>query len=241
MRVISYVSIKGGTGKSSLTILTANKLAELGKRVLVIDLDVQNSTTFYFLDKPGQVERRNIARGLQNLDLLGNLLESNKPNIRVLGSSFELIDLRAINEKRLKQLLPQLADEFDYCLIDCAPTYDNLVLNGIHASDLVVTPVLLAQFDFKSASFLKAKLTLETEKVPNWKLLFNAYKESRSVGSTTDQYRHLFESGFQNILKTRIPASTFVRKITDLDVKLTCAKAMEKLYRAVDSLVAEIG
>ena len=77
METITFASIKGGTGKSSLTILSANLLASRGFKVLVIDLDVQNSTTFYYLDQAEDVEQRNIARALQTQHLAVNILASN--------------------------------------------------------------------------------------------------------------------------------------------------------------------
>ena len=49
--VVSFSSIKGGTGKTSLCIHVANYCAAAGYRVLVIDFDVQNSLSFYYLDE----------------------------------------------------------------------------------------------------------------------------------------------------------------------------------------------
>ena len=53
MKVVTYSSIKGGVGKSSIAAMTANCLAASGKKVLVIDMDVNNSMSFYYLDKKG--------------------------------------------------------------------------------------------------------------------------------------------------------------------------------------------
>ena len=57
MRSICFSSIKGGTGKSSLCILVANYAAAAGYRVLVADLDIQNSASSYYLDSPDEAER----------------------------------------------------------------------------------------------------------------------------------------------------------------------------------------
>lgn len=56
MKTICFSSIKGGTGKSSLCILLANYTAAAGYRVLVADLDIQNSATSYYLDSPEEVD-----------------------------------------------------------------------------------------------------------------------------------------------------------------------------------------
>jgi chromosome partitioning protein len=244
MKTITFSSIKGGTGKSSLTILSANLLASRGYRVLVIDLDVQNSTTFYYLDQAEDVEQRNIARALQTQHLALNILASNKQNIDLIGSCFELVDLRAITEKRLVHLLPEVSTFYDYCIIDSAPTYDNLVLNAINAADLIITPVAQAQFDYKSALFLSTKLKGETDKIPSWRLVFNSFKPVTTENSLAAQYVALFESSFANILPVRIPYSTFVRQAIDMGVGITPSKAKRKLYDSlhafVDSICSEL-
>lgn len=91
MKTIAFASIKGGTGKSSLAILTANMLAQRHNRVLVIDMDVQNSTTFYYLDKADAVEQKNVARALQTQEAASNVLTTHRKNVDLLGSHFELV------------------------------------------------------------------------------------------------------------------------------------------------------
>lgn len=240
MRTITFASIKGGTGKSSLSILTANLLASRGSRVLVIDMDVQNSTTFYYLDRAEEVDQRNVARALQTQHLAANVLPSNRPGIDLVGSCFELVDLRAISEKRLSILLPEVAEQYDYCIIDTAPTYDNLVLNAITAADLIITPIAQSQFDFKSARFLASKLEAETEKFLSWRLVFNSFKQGSTEKSPASQYVELFESAFPNIFPVRIPHTTFVRQAIDMGVGITPSKEKRRLYDALNGFVDSI-
>ena len=77
MKTIAFSSIKGGTGKSSLAILISNMLGQQDYRVLVIDMDVQNSATFYYLDKANGVDQKNVARALQTQDVAPNVLRHN--------------------------------------------------------------------------------------------------------------------------------------------------------------------
>ena len=237
MKTIAFASIKGGTGKSSLAILTANMLAQRHNRVLVIDMDVQNSTTFYYLEKADAVEQKNIARALQTQEIASNVLTTHRNNVELLGSHFELIDLRAISEKRLALIIKQVEKDYDFCIIDCAPTYDNLVLNAFNAADFILTPILQAQFDFKSAVFLKNRLTLDTDCFSKWRLLFNFYKEPRSCKSILAQYTKLFESSFDNILQVKIPFSSHIRKSIDAGVEITLAQRKRKLYEAFEDLI----
>ncbi|HUW71166.1 MAG TPA: ParA family protein [bacterium] len=87
MKSIYFSSIKHGTGKSSLCILVANYAAAAGYRVLVADLDLQNSTTSYYLDSPDEVDRKNIASVLHTEYLAADIIHSNYPGIDLLASS----------------------------------------------------------------------------------------------------------------------------------------------------------
>ena len=74
--VVSFSSIKGGTGKTSLCIHVANYCAAAGYKVLVIDFDIQNSLSFYYLDEISAADRKNLALALNSRDLKGNILPS---------------------------------------------------------------------------------------------------------------------------------------------------------------------
>lgn len=237
MKIITFSGIKGGIGKSSLCILTANYLASAGKKVIVLDMDIQNSTSFFYL--PNYEGHQNIARALSSNDLKDNIVKGDL-FVDIIPSAFNLIDLRAISINTLKRIIHQI--EYDACLIDCAPTLDNLVLNAVQAADLIITPVLFSLFDLKSALFYRDKLGSETDKVNSWKILFNKYRDPRTNNpeSEHNQYINLFESNFSNILKTRIPDTSLVQKAIDQKISINQAKTKEKLFTAIQSLSDEI-
>ena len=112
MRSTSFTSIKGGTGKSSLCILTANYAAAAGYRVLVADLDIQNSASSYYLDSPDEADRKNVASVLHTERLAENILPSVYPGIDLLASSLDLIKLRAIGDRTLRRILASSSYNF---------------------------------------------------------------------------------------------------------------------------------
>jgi len=144
--VVSFTSIKGGTGKTNITILIAKCLAAAGKRVLLIDFDLNNSLSFHFLNEAlmEQTKGKNIAVALgnENNNLCDYTVETTTPRIDLIASTPYLADLRALNEKRLKRMPPALYGKYDILIIDCPPTYNNIVLNAVNASDYTITPVL---------------------------------------------------------------------------------------------------
>lgn len=244
MKTIAFSSIKGGTGKSSLCILTANHAAAAGYRVLVADLDLQNSATSYYLDSEEPVESKNIALALHTKQLTRNIVPSNYMGIDLLASNLNLADLRSVGEKTLLQLLEDEPQPYDFLFIDTPPTYDNLVLNAFHAADMILTPVLFSQFDFKGAKFFQAKVKREADKLSAWRILFNFYRAARSDNPDVlrNQYETLFRSTFgETIAPITIPESTLVRRAIDTGEKITDSAAKVGLYTAIGALAAYCG
>lgn len=242
MRTVTFSAIKGGVGKSSLSILTANYLMSAGYRVLVVDFDIQNSVSFYYLQDPEAADKRNLARALTDGDLRGNITQT-ELFVDLIPASFNLVKLRAIPEKTFSRIIPQVSGEYDFLVIDTPPTFDNLVLNAVVASTLVVTPVYLTQFDWKSAVFYRDQIELETGDVEKWRVLLNRYREPRTENPETElnQYIELFQTEFADrLLRTRIPETAVIQKAVDTHTAVTRAKTKERLFTAIASLCEEI-
>lgn len=242
MNVITFSSIKGGVGKSSHAILTASCLAAAGYKVLVIDMDLNNSTTFFFSTEElvKKQQTANIAAALTRSDnnLQDFICHTENPDISIIPSSIYLLDLRGISERRLAQLMPTLGDTYDIVIIDTQPTYDNLVLAAYAAADIIITPVNLSTFDYNTAVFLSDKLCLETDKHENWFLTINGFNHrfEKSHSGSQKEYLDLFKNKFQMThASCWFPWTPFVRKITDRHMKLTSEKN-KALYDAVCNL-----
>ncbi len=244
MKTICFASIKGGTGKSSLSILAANRTAASGNRVLVIDLDLQNSATFYYLDNPELAERRHVANALRTGDLASNIIPSNYMGVDIIPSSFDLTRIHEVGLDCLRTALDGISDSYDFAFIDTAPTYDNLVLNAINASDFVITPVRFSRFDYKGALFLRDQIGIDTEKAGNWRILFNFYCQDRSTRADSDRklYEQLFRGAFDDIvLPVTIPETVLVRKAIDKLERITTAVSKSALHGAIGQLVMQCG
>jgi chromosome partitioning protein len=238
MFTVVFSSIKGGVGKSSSAILLSNYLALNSKKVLCVDADIQNSLSFYYCDDPDLMDKHNIAFGLHAGNLKKNIIPTNNTNIHLIPSSFNLIDLRAMQVNRLKNLLEKEELYYDFCIIDCAPTYDNIVLNAMNAADLIISPSRLSQFDYKSLLFLNEKLLTETSSNADWRILFSFYQAPRTDNPDllANQYLDLFHSEFDNILPFAIPHSSLIPKIIDAGERLTDAKSKAKIMDPIKAL-----
>lgn len=147
-RIYTMVNQKGGVGKTTTTINLGAYLANLGQRVLLVDLDPQaNATSCLGIDKhnvkAGTYDAINRTRPaaeciLRNEQFKLSLLPSSPA---LAGAEVELVNELA-RETRLKRALAPIRDRYDYILIDCPPSLGLLTLNGmVAAQDGLIIPV----------------------------------------------------------------------------------------------------
>lgn len=229
MTTVTIGSLKGGVGKSSLAIQLGNCLGKAGKKVVQIDMDVNNSVSSYYLtdETKESISTRNIANALDKTenDLSDFTVSTEHENVELIASSLYLIDRRTISEKRLSQLLPKIKDKYDFVIIDTAPTYDNIVLNAYNASDFIITPANLSLFDLNTTEFLRDKIKLETDKIDSWFVLVNGYNTrfERSARGKQKEYMDLFKERFANLLPREcfLPWTKTMRDSIDRNMSIT--------------------
>jgi chromosome partitioning protein len=227
--------------------MLAKCLAAAGMRVGLIDMDLNNSLSFHFIEEEimKQTTKLNIARALsdEQSNLNDFFVPSRTEGVKIIASTPHLADLRTLAEKRLARLIPTLYGHFDVCIIDCPPTYDNIVLNAINASDYTITPVLKDLFSFNAASYLAGVLPRDVEGFENWFVLINGYDKRFDESKSGRQYDFLNlykEEDFPlTPTETWMPWTTQIHLIVDYHKDLTCTKGITNavynpdLYRAV--------
>lgn len=229
---ISFVSLKGGVGKSSLTMIAANCFAAHGKKVLVVDLDTNNSSTFYYtlglFDSEEEIQdlttRNNIFEALTHRNANDYIIHTNHENVDLLASTLQLSDIRSMDYKRLKSILP--VDKYDVILIDTAPTYDNHTQSAIYAADHIFTPLEFSSWCYTTSKYLRTKIIDEfsdVNKIDNWYLVYAHWNKNRVAFSKSMQmqFTNIFENEFDNILSdVTFPHTTAVDNYTQMNEKL---------------------
>ncbi len=159
-KIISFANQKGGVGKSTSAINTASALGQMGKKVLLCDLDPQGNTTsgvginkkqikisaYDVMISRGEPRAAVIKTNYQNLDILPS-------NIALAGAEFELVEAEE-REHRFKKAMDKLKADYDYMIIDCPPSLGILTINALVASDGVVVPMLCEYFSLEGLSQL---------------------------------------------------------------------------------------
>jgi len=146
-RVIAIANQKGGVGKTTTAVNLSACLAELGKRVLLIDIDPQGNATSGI-----GVDRKRLKTSvydvlLDEVPLLDAVVETRVRGLRLLpatidlaGAEIELVP-RISRETRLKLALDPVRDQFDFVLMDCPPSLGLLTINALTAADSILIPI----------------------------------------------------------------------------------------------------
>lgn len=157
MKVVAIANQKGGVGKTTVTVNLAKFCAEKKKkRVLVVDLDTQRTTSLAFRaeDSDDYFSSRAL---FTSGDLSKDQIFYAGDNVWILYAVKDL-DLADVNDanhmKKMRSQLKKVDADFDVCIIDCAPSITPRLSAALIAADLVVTPTGATLYDLHGFSDL---------------------------------------------------------------------------------------
>ncbi|MEN6335509.1 MAG: AAA family ATPase [Phycisphaerales bacterium] len=156
MRTVAIVNQKGGCGKTTVSINLASALAELGKKVLLVDMDPQSHCAVGLAVPEEQIEQSIydvlISRSRNEPIRLTEILWQIGENLELAPASIDLSAFEqqmagiADRETSLKTVLDEIKDEYDFAVVDCPPAVSLLTFNALRASTDVVVPVETGYF-----------------------------------------------------------------------------------------------
>ncbi|MFN4255677.1 MAG: ParA family protein [Saprospiraceae bacterium] len=219
--VISLLNHKGGVGKTTSAINIGAGLVELGKKVLLLDLDPQANLTIS-LGIPRQ--KFTIYEALRGESEL--VPYTHKPGMDIVTSSLDLsgAEMELINEAGreyiLRELLSQVSDDYDYIIIDCPPSLGLLTLNALTSSRFVMIPL---QTEFLAVQGL-AKIKQVIDKV---RFRLNKSLEIAGVVPTMYDARRILNRDVVEIIHKHFGEKVFKTHIRE-NVALAEAPAQRK-------------
>jgi len=146
LRTIAVLNQKGGVGKTTTTVNTAAALAAMGLKVIVIDLDPQAHLTIHLGVEPQTIRTGSYEVMTQSAAFEQSLMMT-RPNLWLMGANINLVgaetELVSVvgREIILREAMHASQEQFDFCLIDCAPSLGLLSLNALAASQEVLIPL----------------------------------------------------------------------------------------------------
>jgi chromosome partitioning protein len=146
-RIMAVANQKGGVGKTTTAVNLGAALAELGYRVLVVDLDPQGNATTGLGVNPRDLENTVYDVLLHDVPLEDSIEPTAVRNLFVVpatidlaGAEIELVPAFS-RELRLRRALESQEGEFDFTLIDCPPSLGLITVNGLAAATEVIVPI----------------------------------------------------------------------------------------------------
>jgi chromosome partitioning protein len=160
-RIIAMCNQKGGVGKTTSTINLGAALAEVGRRVLLVDFDPQGAlsvglginpheldATVYdlLMDRTSEIRSMVRATGIKDLDLLPANIDLSAAEVQLVGE--------VAREMVLSRALRPVMDDYDVVLIDCQPSLGLLTVNALTAAHGVIIPLECEFFALRGVALL---------------------------------------------------------------------------------------
>lgn len=262
MKICSFFNVKGGVGKTTLTILTAMKLSKEGKKVLLIDADTQaNLTQFLYKvvheDKTlfqmltenttaDEVILKGILDRFENIDLI--------PSDISLSVLSEYLSTQMGREKAVWRWFKnniESVEKYDYIFVDLSPSYDLIARNFMLISDSIITPIEyqdIASIRGCELFYQKFKQDLEfldIESNVKRAVVINSYTSRKlSTGDLFNKYLDEFEDIKRDLLETKISDTTVVKNaiLNNMDLEDYCRKQKKahKVREEFNNLIKEL-
>lgn len=247
---ICFTNQKGGVGKTSLTLHAGGALAEIGKRVLAVDMDLQGNLSSVFIDNiyslPLTVASLLVEDEAANIKSV--IRKTNFQNIDILPSNLALSDLDARlagdddAQFYLLEALEDIEDNYDFILIDCPPSLGRATRMSLVAADHVIIPIECQEWAVKGSTQITSHID-RVKKRANTGLnlmgfIINKYDPRRSIEQT---YKEALLEKFDNrLFKTELHNNVQYTEATTAKQPITSYLPNSKQAEAVRAFTKEI-
>ena len=212
-RIIAVANQKGGVGKTTTSTNLAACLAELNKKVLLIDIDPQGNATSGVGVNKNELENTVYEMIIGECEMEECLLENVIDNLDLLPSNVNLsgaeIDLIGVEEREfiLKKQIDEVKDNYDFVIIDCPPSLNMLTVNAMTTADSVLVPIQCEYYALEGLSQLIHTINLVKERLnPGLEIegvVFTMYDARTNL--SLQVVENVKSNLKQNVYKTIIP------------------------------------
>ena len=146
-KIIAIANQKGGVGKTTTTVNLAAALGVLEQKVLLVDADPQANATSGLGIEVERVENGTYQVLEHTVTAKEAIIKTNSPNVDIIPAHIDLVAIeielvdREARESMLKVALNEVKEDYDYIIIDCAPSLGLITVNALTTSDSVIIPI----------------------------------------------------------------------------------------------------
>lgn len=232
-KIIAIANQKGGVGKTTTSVNLAASLGVLEKKVLLIDADPQANATSGLGIEVEKVELGTYQLLEHSCSAEDCILDANSPNVDIIPSHIDLVAIeielvdKEDRESMLKRAIVHLKDDYDFILIDCAPSLGLLTLNALTAADAVIIPIQCEYFALeglgKLLNTIKSVQKIHNQNLDIEGLLLTMYDSRLRLSNQVveEVQKHFNDMVFKTIIQRNVrlgEAPSFGESIINYDV-----------------------
>jgi chromosome partitioning protein len=215
MKIIAVYNIKGGVGKTATSVNMAYTAAADGNKVLLMDIDPQGASTFYFKVKPSlEGDARKVLFGGKSVE--SSIRETEFTNLDLLpaDSKYRKLDnfLHEMknSDKWLSKLFSPVKKHYDYVFIDCPPSITAVSENIFENADAILVPVIPTVLSVRTYEQLRDFFKEEGYERKKLFPFFSMFERRKNMHNDSMES---FSKKFQETINIAIPYNSEIEKM----------------------------